>query len=375
MVRQLQKTNSSQRKNQRGEYQVIAAKPERGVDVYASEFQLYAGGSSHQPLFLCGDARKVLQELPGESVDCCMTSPPYWRKRNYETTGNGLEETPQRYVESLMLVVQEVHRVLKSTGSFWLNVGDTYYDKSLVGIPWRIALAMMDNQKWILRNSIVWNKLKGPDNAKDKLRNVHEHVFHFVKQKNFYYNVDAIRSKPRQSTIRNGAVVSATGVTGVRYKRQIELSTSLTQSEKEAALRVLDETLESIVQGELSDFRMVIRNQQRTTHSNSEKVSGRAKELIQKGFYILKYHPGGSKPGDVWDIIPEDTTNRGDHYAAYPEDLCKIPILATCPPQGIVLDPFCGTGTTNYVAQQFERKSVGIDLSCEYIRRAQQRCQ
>lgn len=86
---------------------------------------------------------------------------------------------------------------------------------------------------------------------------------------------------------------------------------------------------------------MIIRGQQRTTHSDSEQLSGRAKELKDKGFYFLMYHPDGSKPGDVWDILPEDTQKRGSHFAPYPEDLCKILILATCPPQGIVLDPFC----------------------------------
>jgi site-specific DNA-methyltransferase (adenine-specific) len=118
---------------------------------------------------------------------------------------------------------------------------------------------------------------------------------------------------------------------------------------------------------------MVIRNQHRATHSTSEKLSSRPVELLEKGFYILKYHPKGSKPGDVWDIIPEDT-NREDHYAAYPQDLCRVPILATCPPKGIVLDPFCGTGTTNYVAQHLARKSIGIDLSYEYIKLARRRC-
>ncbi len=341
---------------------------------YMNQIEKYIEEPSCYPLFLCGDATVILRNLPAESVDCCMTSPPYWKKREYAAIGNGLEETPQHYVQGITLITNELHRILKPTGSLWLNLGDTYHNKSLAGIPWRVALAMTDEQGWILRNSIVWNKLKGPDNAKDKLRNVHEHVFHFVKQKNFYYDMNAIRSKPREATIRNGAVVSATGVTGVRYKRQIELSTSLTPAEKEAAFMMLNGTLDAIARGELSDFRMVIRNQQRTTHSNSENMSGRAKELIQKGFYILKYHPDGSKPGDVWDIMPEDTTNRGDHYAAYPEDLCKLPLVATCPPQGLALDPFCGTGTTNYVAQELKRKSIGIDTSCKYISRARQRC-
>ena len=86
------------------------------------------------------------------------------------------------------------------------------------------------------------------------------------------------------------------------------------------------------------------------------------------------YHPNGSKPGDVWEIIPEDTQGRESHFAPYPADLCRLPILATCPPSGMVLDPFCGTGTTMLVAQSLQRKSVGVDISEEYLSLAQERC-
>ena len=118
---------------------------------------------------------------------------------------------------------------------------------------------------------------------------------------------------------------------------------------------------------------MIIRGQQRTTHSDSERVSGRAKELRDRGFYFLKYHPNGSKPSDVWDILPEDTQKRVGHFAPFPEDLCKVPILATSPPGGLVLDPFCGTGTTMLVASQLGRKSVGIDVCESYVQLADER--
>ena len=118
---------------------------------------------------------------------------------------------------------------------------------------------------------------------------------------------------------------------------------------------------------------MIIKGQQRATHSESEKVSGRAKELQNKGFYFLFYHPDGTLPGDVWDITPEDTQNRKKHYAVYPEDLCRIPILATCPENGIVLDPFCGTGTTMLAALKQNRKSIGIDVADNYIDLAKER--
>lgn len=336
----------------------------------------YMNDADITPIFIQGNSLDVLKEMSDQSVDMCITSPPYWGQRQYASGGIGLEKNHGDYIADLCEIFLELNRVLKDEGSFWLNLGDTYKNKALLGIPWRIAFELVDAQGWILRNSVIWNKVKGaPDNSKDKLRNIHENIFHFVKKsKGYYYDADAVRKNPREAKVKNGAVVSATGVTGVRYKRQIELSTDLSMKEKKNALETLNKTLDLIRNGDLSDFRMIIRGQQRTTHSDSEKVSGRAKELRDKGFYILRYHPKGSKPSDVWDILPEDTQKRKKHYAAYPEDLCKIPILATCPHDGIVFDPFCGTGTTMLVAQSFGRKSIGIDLSEEYLELAEERC-
>lgn len=331
--------------------------------------------SLNEPCFIVGEASEALKTLATASVDCIVTSPPYWGKREYENGGIGLENSHLDYVAALTEIIDACERVLKPTGSLWLNIGDTYRDKQLLGIPWRVALQLTDHNGWILRNSIVWNKVKsGMDNSRDRLGNKHEMVFHFVRQAKYFYNADALRSKPREAKIVNGSVVSATGVSGVRYKRQIELSTELSPLEKKSAFTALNLTLERVRDGEISDFRMVIRGQQRTTHSDSTKLSGRAKELRDKGFYFLRYHPKGSKPSDVWDIIPEDTQKRKKHFAAYPEDLCKIPILATCPTDGVVLDPFCGTGTTMKVAQKLGRKSIGIDISSEYIEMAKSRC-
>jgi site-specific DNA-methyltransferase (adenine-specific) len=336
----------------------------------------YARSGRLAPLFVQGDAVEVLRECPPGIFDFAMTSPPYWGKREYYNGGIGLEREFADFIGHLLDVFGEVKRVLKDSGSFWLNIGDSYSDKRLLGIPWRLAIRMMDEQGWILRNSVVWNKVKGgPDNTLDRLRNVHEDVFHFVKNpRGYYYDADAIRSSPKKTKVVNGSVVSATGVSGVRYKRQIELTTALTGAEKASAMAELQDMLGAVARSEVADFRMIIRGQQRTTHSDSEKVSGRAKELRDKGYYFLKYHPNGSKPSDVWDILPEDTQKRQGHFAPYPEDLCKIPILATCPPGGLVLDPFCGTGTTMLVACHLGRKSVGIDIASEYLEIADRRC-
>ena len=339
------------------------------------DINFYLTSSELTPLFSIGDSLTLLRELDNHSIDCCITSPPYWGQRSYAGGGIGLEESPKLFIDHLLEIICEIKRVLKPSGSFWLNIGDTYQNKSLAGIPWRIAIQMTDKYEWTLRNNIIWNKHKGGmDSAADRLRNVHETIFHFVKSpKNYYYDAEAIRSKPRQTINKNGSVISATGVSGVSYKRKIELSTSLSNEEKLNAFTVLNDVLKKITLGEISDFRMIIREQGRATHSDKEQVSGRAKELKNKGFYFLFYNPNGTLPTDVWDIIPEDTQKREKHYAVFPEDLCKIPILSTCPQNGIVLDPFCGTGTTNKVAYNLNRKSIGFDISSEYIDIAQNR--
>lgn len=343
---------------------------------FANAFSQYISAPRLSPLLFNGNAVEVLATLPDECIDCVITSPPYWGKREYENGGIGLESKPNEYVDALAEIFLEIKRILKPTGSVWLNIGDSYHRKALQGIPWRVAFELIDNQDWILRNSVIWNKVKsGMDNSKDRLGNVHEDIFHFVKKnKGYFYNADAIRSKPREAKVVNGSVVSATGVSGVRYRRQIELSTALSDEEKKEAIKALEATLNDVSSGSISDFRMIIRGQQRTTHSNSTKLSGRAKELKDRGFYFLKYHPKGSKPSDVWDILPEDTQKRKLHFAPFPEDICKIPILATCPEGGVVLDPFCGTGTSLFVAQNLGRKSIGIDLSLEYLEISYKRC-
>lgn len=323
-------------------------------------------------LLVAGEARACLRTLPDSCIDTIITSPPYWRQRRYDhPAALGGEATLADYLAALLAVCAELRRVLRPTGSFWLNLGDAYDRKNLCGIPWRLAIALQDEQGWLLRNDVVWHKLKGgPDNARDKLRNVHEHLFHFVRSPRYHYDDDAVRNAPRATTTRDGAIVTATGVSGVRYRRQIQRSTALSAAERAAALAALDATLARVAAGELFDFRMVIRGEQRVTHSGEAAVSGRATELARDGFYILPYDRRGSKLGDVWELVPEDAHRRDAHSAPFPEALCAVPVRATCPPGGLVLDPFAGTGTALVAAVRQGRRGLGIDLSAGYLRTA-----
>ncbi len=323
---------------------------------------------------LTGNSLEMLKKIPSNSINCVITSPPYWLLREYDVADEdgeqseviGDEKNPSDYVRKLVEVFDEVYRVLTKDGSLWLNLGDKYHDKQLMGMPWRVALAMMD-KGWILRNDVIWDQMKGTQSAKDRLRDVYEHIFHFVKSKKYYYAHDEIRIQPiRKPKMYNGEIVSATGVSGKKYRKQILESTALTEEERANALKALDEILEDLTQGRAIDFRMTIRGEQRTFHSDKTNVSGRAKELETRGYYILKMGANGHLPSDIWRIAPEDVWRKDAHYAVFPEELLLNPIKATCPEKGIVLDPFSGTGSTVAIAVKLNRRGIGIDLSPKY---------
>jgi len=327
--------------------------------------------------FITGSALDVLKGIPNDTIDCVITSPPYWQLREYDNNDNpneiGNEGDFRQYIAKLTDIFLEIKRILTNQGSLWLNLGDKYRDKELMGMPWRVALSLMDNG-WILRNDVIWDQMKGTQSCKDRLRDVYEHIFHFVKKKKYFYDHDEIRIHPvRKPKKYNGELVSATGVSGKKYKLQIENSTVLTDEEKSSATKALNDTIDDMEKGRIVDFRMTIRGQQRTYHSDNQKMSGRAKELITKGYFILRMGANGHIPNDIWRITPEDTWRSDTHYAVFPEELLINPIKATCPLNGIVLDPFSGTGSTVYTAVKLNRRGIGIDLSDHYNEIARKR--
>ncbi len=271
-----------------------------------------------RPKLINGDVRQVLSELEPESVQCVVTSPPYWGMRNYGTDGQlGLEETPEMFVENIVSVFQEIKRVLRKDGTVWMNLGDTYGkqvgkgfntheedgtgnrvtemqerhgdikvktglpDKSLVGIPWRVALALQADG-WVLRSDIIWHKPNPmPESVKDRPTKSHEYIFLLTKSRKYYYDNEAIK----------------------------EIS----------------------------------------------KIDFRSKNKRT-----------------VWSIPTQAYPEA--HFATFPEEIPEICIKAGTKLGDLVLDPFVGSGTTCAIASKLGRQSVGIELNKEYFKLARKRC-
>ena len=314
------------------------------------------------PVFINGDCFSVLKEFDPESIDCVITSPPYFREREKNKHFN-LNQTLESYIDNILKISSEIKRILKNEGSFWLNLGDCYQKTSLQLIPSKIALRLIEDG-WILNNDIIWEKTSyTPTSYKKRLSNSYEHFYHFVKTNNFYYNLVALDANKRKPKIEGNIVKTSSNVTGVNYMKIINASTILTKIEKQNALGALQICLKEIQEGSISDFRILIKGHNKVNSEN------RKHELEKNGFLVIKSKH--NKPSDVWDVLP---AKNSLHYAPYPEDLVEFPIVVTCPPKGIVLDPFVGSGTTCFVARKNNRNSIGIDINNNFLKYAEKRC-
>jgi site-specific DNA-methyltransferase (adenine-specific) len=301
-----------------------------------------------------GDALEVLRTLPDSSVDCVITSPPYWGLRDYGVAGQlGQEDAPEAYIEKLLEVFREVHRVLKPSGTCFVNLGDTYAgggagttknadiseyirhskqsyilpngvaksttfrgtnkNKSLLMTPYRFAWQMVE-AGWVLRNIIVWHKPNQmPCPARDRFTVDFEPVFFFTKMQKYHFiqQLEPIKQESirrAQSGWHGKVMANGKGAAGIER---------------------LD------IMG--------------TRFAN----------------------PAGRNMRTTWSINTQ--AFKGGHFAAYPEKLVERMLLAGCPPGGVVLDPFIGAGTTAVVAQRLGRSYVGIELNPDYVKMAKER--
>ncbi len=269
-----------------------------------------------------GDAMDVLRRAPNESVHCIVTSPPYYSQRDYSVPAQiGSEKSPAEYVRRIQRVFSECRRVLTEDGTLWLNLGDKYQDGELLGLPWRTALALKDDG-WILRSDIIWHKPNAmPSSVKNRPTTDHEYIFMFAKSKDYYYDADSTREPHVTFTSR------------------------------------------SRMKGGRRHF-----GQKNGTPENG-KNEGNAN--LHDGRWDQAFHPKGRNRRTVWEIPLSKF--RGVHFAVFPEKLVELCISAGCPQDGVVLDPFVGSGTTAVVAQRLGRGYVGIDVNPEYCEMARNR--
>ena len=304
---------------------------------------------------LQGDCLQQLATLPAASVQCCVTSPPYWGLRDYGTPGQlGLEATPDEYVANMVAVFRAVRRVLRDDGTLWLNLGDSYagnsnntrgegagggkergkamgfgtlpqkkdYDgikpKDLVGIPWRVAFALQADG-WYLRQDIIWHKPNPmPESVTDRCTKAHEYIFLLTKSARYFYDANAIREPHVWATdARNDG--------------------------------------------------------QRHTYSDGAKHNQVDPKRQRTKTDCVSFHPLGRNKRSVWTVTTKPF--KGAHFATFPPDLIEPCILAGSAPDTLVLDPFSGAGTTGVVAVQHGRRYIGIELNPDYLEMSRKRIQ
>lgn len=303
------------------------------------------------------DILNATHDLKNNSIKCVITSPPYYKARNYGNTDQiGLEETPEKYVESLVNVFEGLKTKITYDGNLFVNLGDKYdKNKSLMLIPTLFAIKMIENG-WILRNKIIWYKPNHqPSPVKDRLTNTYEEIFHFTKQRKYYYDLDSIRI-PIELDEKDGKKVFE------RFKRRIEQS-ELTEDQKSLAT---EELIRLHKENRINkDARLKINGSHKPLFGGDSNLSGRAKELEIKGFYFHCNNPKGKNLGDLLSVNIK--AHKGIHEAVFPEELVT-PLIKVGSGEGdIVLDPFAGTGTTCRVAEKLGRVGIGVELNSEYV--------
>jgi DNA modification methylase len=315
---------------------------------------------------LTGDCREVLAGMEPETVQTCVTSPPYFGLRNYGVDGQiGLESTVEAYVAELVTVFREVRRVLKDDGTLWLNLGDSYNSfgrtggatekqatnvgsfvggpalnapglkhKDMIGIPWRVAFALQADG-WYLRSDIIWHKPNPmPESVTDRPTKSHEYIFLLAKSQRYFYNAAAIAEPVADATV---ARMSQPNLENQRGSYRVP---GKTNGPMKPVIKKQDATGNKTYIGFNERF---FNGNVRATRNNRT----------------------------VWTISTKPFS--GAHFATFPPDLIEPCIKAGSKPGDLVLDPFGGAGTTGLVASRLARSALLVELNPDYAAMAQQR--
>lgn len=323
-----------------------------------------------------GDALSVLKTLDSESINCCVTSPPYYNLRDYGVDGQvGLENSPEEYIQKLVEIFREVRRVLKNDGTLWVNIADSYAasgkgrnkdgrrkagddlqntsagtikgtlarttvcgckPKDLIGIPWMLAFALRADG-WYLRQDIIWHKPNPmPESVKDRCTKSYEHIFLLTKSPKYYFDSEAIAEPVTESTVKR--------VTQPNLENQ---KGSYTPSKANGNMKA-----------------------QLPRYGGKKYTENPDVFHRTKSGNLYEYRPNRNKR-DVWTVTTKPF--KGAHFATFPPDLIEPCVLAGCPAGGVVLDPFAGSGTTGMVAKKHGRDFVLIELNEEYVKLCEER--
>ncbi|MEM9539337.1 MAG: site-specific DNA-methyltransferase [Cyanobacteria bacterium P01_E01_bin.42] len=275
---------------------------------------------------ILGDIRKVARQIPNDCIQAIITSPPYFGHRKYSGDDSNRDEIGREvdlaeYIKNLTFCFELIKPKLKDTGLLWLNLGDTYRKKELLGVPWRVAFALKD-KGWKLRSDIIWKKPNAmPSSVKDRPTTDHEYIFMFSKTSSYYYDADAIREP------------------------HITFSAESKMKGGRKHLGKRDGT--------------------------PEQGKNQGNQNLHNGRWDQAFHPRGRNKRTVWEIPLGKF--REAHFAVYPEQLVETCLLASTQMGDLVFDPFTGSGTTGIVAIKHNRKFLGCELVETYQKMAQKR--
>jgi len=361
--------------------------------------------------FIQGNCIDVIKTLENNSIDCVVSSPPYFGLRDYGVDGQfGLEKTYQDYLTNTVKVFEIFRPKLKDTATIWWNIGDSYSnglkDKDLMMIPNRVAIALQD-AGWYIRSEIIWHKPNPmPESVKDRPTSCHEKIWLITKNKKYYYDADAIREplKSQQFNNKNNLNVNfgkyktddnekkhRQGMSKTRGSKLVETRPKIPNQKQFVSFLREKTSLKNLVEN--TDIKKTTIEHWFRTDSNGFAFPSildwnKIKHLLDdwsEEFYKLdfgltyaEYHTDevrinqrGKNKRNVWTITTKPFKEA--HFATFPKDLIEPCILAGCPEGGTVLDPFSGAGTTVLVANEHNRKAIGIELNDDYIKIAERR--
>lgn len=287
---------------------------------------------------ICGDAAEVLRRLPDNSIQCCITSPPYYGLRDYGVRGQvGVEKSLECYMSKLMVIFTEVKRVLKKDGILWVNISDTRQKKKMLHVPEKFMLNM-EVCGWILRDKIIWYKPNAmPESVKDRLTDSYEYIYMFTKSRRYYFNVQ--EAMEPAVGFNNEPVAGSKGAFGSAQSRRRK--------------------------GNRKTFRG-------NTYTNNATYDNNA-HIQADSTGNMPNESGMRRMRNVWSIATVNkSTAKLKHYAKFPDKLAKRCILLSSRENDIILDPFVGSGTSCRIANQYGRKYIGIDINNKYCRGAEE---